>query len=161
MAEIVDLRSDTVTKPTEAMRRAMASAEVGDDVLGDDPTVNELECATAEILGKAAAVYMPSGSMTNQVALRTHTEPGDEVLMADNGHMYIYEAGAPGGISRVMGKLLQSHRGMFTAEAVRSWLKTLEIGQTEKYVELVPEPATLGVLVLGAVGVLLRRRRVR
>jgi len=123
MAEIVDLRSDTVTKPTEAMRRAMAAAEVGDDVLGDDPTVIELERATAEVLGMEAAVYMPSGSMTNQVALRAHTEPGDEVLLADNGHMYFYEAGAPGGISGVMCKLLPAERGIFTAEAVRAAIR--------------------------------------
>ena len=123
MTQIVDLRSDTVTKPTDAMRQAMATAEVGDDVLGDDPTVNELERATAEVLGMEAAVYMPSGSMTNQVALRAHTEPGDEVLMAENGHMYLYEAGAPGGISGVMCKLLPAERGMFTADAVRAALR--------------------------------------
>ncbi|MGB2822069.1 MAG: low-specificity L-threonine aldolase [Phycisphaerae bacterium] len=123
MTQIVDLRSDTVTKPTDAMRQAMATAEVGDDVLGDDPTVNELERATAEVLGKEAAVYMPSGSMTNQVALRAHTEPGDEVLLAENGHMYLYEAGAPGGISGVMCKLLPAERGMFTADAVRAALR--------------------------------------
>jgi threonine aldolase len=123
MTEIVDLRSDTVTKPTDAMRQAMATAEVGDDVLGDDPTVNELERATAEVLGKEAAVYMPSGSMTNQVALRAHTEPGDEVLLAENGHMYLYEAGAPAGISGVMCKLLPAERGMFTADAVRAAIR--------------------------------------
>ena len=78
---MIDLRSDTVTKPTPAMRRAMMTAEVGDDVLGDDPTVMALEKRTAEILGKEAAVYMPSGTMTNQVAIRAHTEPGDEVLI--------------------------------------------------------------------------------
>ena len=127
MAEIVDLRSDTVTKPTEAMRRAMASAEVGDDVLGDDPTVRELERATAEVLGKQGALYMPSGTMTNQVALRTYTEPGDEILLADNGHIYIYEAGAPAGISGVMCKLLPSRRGMFTPEAVADALRPANV----------------------------------
>ena len=78
---IVDLRSDTITQPTPAMRQTIAEAPVGDDVLGDDPTVQALEHYTAEILGKEAAVYMPSGTMTNQVALRVHTEPGDEIIL--------------------------------------------------------------------------------
>jgi len=118
----VDLRSDTVTKPTDAMRRAMATAEVGDDVLGDDPTIRRLEEATAEVLGKEAAVYMPSGSMTNQVALRTHTEPGDEAMMAADAHMYFYEAGGPAALSGVMCKLLPVERGLYTAESVRAAL---------------------------------------
>ena len=78
---MIDLRSDTVTQPTPEMRQAIAQAPVGDDVLGDDPTVNELEETVAALLGKEAAVYMPSGTMTNQVALRTHTEPGDEITL--------------------------------------------------------------------------------
>jgi threonine aldolase len=77
---LIDLRSDTVTQPTLAMREAIAQAPVGDDVLGDDPTIQALETQVAQILGKEAAVFMPSGTMTNQVALRTHTEPGDEVI---------------------------------------------------------------------------------
>ena len=74
---MIDLRSDTVTKPSEAMRAAMAAAEVGDDVYGDDPTVKALEARTAELLGKEDAVFVPTGSMSNQIAIRTHTEPGD------------------------------------------------------------------------------------
>ncbi|MGZ8996743.1 MAG: beta-eliminating lyase-related protein, partial [Rhodospirillales bacterium] len=77
---MIDLRSDTVTRPTAAMRAAMAAAPVGDDVYGDDPTVRELERHTAELLGHEAAVYMPSGTMTNQVAFRAHTESGDQIL---------------------------------------------------------------------------------
>jgi len=127
MTDTVDLRSDTVTQPTAAMRAAMAAAAVGDDVLGDDPTVNELERATAEVLGKEAAVYMPSGTMTNQVALRAHTEPGDEAVMGDNAHMYLYEAGAPAALSGVMCKLLPTERGMFTAEALRAALHPTNI----------------------------------
>jgi len=122
MPEAIDLRSDTVTQPTDAMRRAMAAAEVGDDVLGDDPTIAELERATAEVLGTEAAVYMPSGTMTNQVALRAHTEPGDEAILADNAHMYFYEAGGPAALSGVMCKLLPSERGQYTAEALRGAL---------------------------------------
>ncbi len=120
---MIDLRSDTVTRPTAGMRQAMADAEVGDDVLGDDPTVNALEKRVAEVLGKEAAVYMPSGSMTNQVAIRTHTEPGDEILLDENAHCYFYEAGAPGGVSGVMCRLLPGVRGVFTADDVKGSLR--------------------------------------
>ena len=76
----IDLRSDTVTKPTPGMRRAMAEAEVGDDVYGDDPTVKRLEARTAELLGKEAALFVPSGTMANQIGIGVHTQPGDELL---------------------------------------------------------------------------------
>ena len=112
---LIDLRSDTVTQPTRAMRKAIANAEVGDDVMGDDPTVNALEAYVAELLGKEAAVYMPSGTMTNQVALRAHTEPGDEVILEAQAHIYYYEGGAPAALSGVMCKLIQGDRGIFTA----------------------------------------------
>ena len=120
---MIDLRSDTITQPTPEMRRAMAEAEVGDDVLGDDPTVKELEARTAEVLGKEAAVFMPSGTMANQVAIRSHTEPGDEILIAADAHVFWYEAGGPGGLSGVMCRPLPTKRGMFTAEAVRAALR--------------------------------------
>jgi len=120
---MIDLRSDTVTKPTEAMRQAIASAEVGDDVLGDDPTVITLERRTAEILGKPAAVYMPSGTMTSQVAIRAHTEPGDEILIEATAHSYFFEAGAPAGISGVMCRLIQVNRGIFTTDQVLAALR--------------------------------------
>ena len=120
---MIDLRSDTVTKPTQEMREAIACAEVGDDVLGDDPTVMELEERTAEILGKDAAVYMPSGTMTNQTAIRAHTESGDEVLMDTNAHVYFYEAGAPAALSNVMCRLLPGDRGIFTAKDVEAAIR--------------------------------------
>lgn len=120
---VIDLRSDTVTRPTPAMREAMAAAPVGDDVLGDDPTVQTLERRTAELLGKEAAVYMPSGTMTNQVAIRTHTEPGDEVLLDAEAHVYLYEAGAPAALSGVMCRLLPGVRGIFGADDVRAALR--------------------------------------
>ncbi len=85
---MIDLRSDTVTKPTPEMRKVMAEAEVGDDVWGDDPSVKALEEKTAEILGMEAAVFMPSGTMTNQVAVRTHTQPGFELLIEQYCHIY-------------------------------------------------------------------------
>lgn len=91
---LVDLRSDTVTKPTDGMRAAMASAEVGDDVFGEDPTVRELEEQVAALLGKEAALFVPSGTMSNQLALLLHTRPGDEVIVAQSAHMAWDESGA-------------------------------------------------------------------
>ncbi|MEM6714262.1 MAG: low-specificity L-threonine aldolase [Cyanobacteria bacterium P01_C01_bin.147] len=122
---MIDLRSDTVTQPTPEMRQAIAQAPVGDDVLGDDPTINELEATVAALLGKEAAVYMPSGTMTNQVALRAHTEPGDEIILEQQAHIYFYEAGGPAALSGVMCKLIDGQRGIFTAAdlqaALRPW----------------------------------------
>ncbi|MCY2928568.1 MAG: low-specificity L-threonine aldolase [Planctomycetota bacterium] len=120
---MIDLRSDTVTRPGPAMRQAMASALVGDDVLGDDPTVKRLEQRTAELLGKPAAVFVPSGSMANQIALRAHTEPGDEAILEAGAHMYFYEGGAPAALSGVMCRLIAGDRGLFTAEQVRAVLR--------------------------------------
>ncbi len=119
----IDLRSDTVTQPTEAMLQAMMTAELGDDVLGDDPTVNALEARVATLLGKEAAVYMPSGTMTNQVGIRVHTEPGDEIVLADNAHVYFYEAGAPAALSGVMPRLLAAPHGIFTGATLRAALR--------------------------------------
>ena len=119
----IDLRSDTITQPTPAMREAMARAEVGDDVLGDDPTVARLEARTAEILGKEAAVFTPSGTMANQLALRAHTEPGDEILVDANAHIYYYESGAPAALAGVMCRCLPGVRGVFTAADVEAVLR--------------------------------------
>ena len=127
MTGFIDLRSDTVTQPTDEMRRAMAEAPVGDDVFDEDPTIGELERATAEILGKPAALYMPSGTMTNQVALRCHTEPGDEVVMCENAHMYFYECGGPAALSGVMCRLLRTRRGIFTADNLRGALPPADL----------------------------------
>lgn len=117
---MIDLRSDTCSRPTREMRQAMANAEVGDDVYGDDPTVKALERHTAELLGKEDAVYMPSGIMTNQVAIRTHTEPGDAVLFDQNAHVYILEGGAPSALSGILPRLLPSARGIFAAADVEA-----------------------------------------
>src|SRR6476619_5731311 len=91
---IVDLRSDTFTRPTPAMRAAMAAAEVGDDVWGDDPTAAALEAKAAALLGKEAAVFVPSGTMANQIALLLHCRPGDEVIVGRGAHARLYESGA-------------------------------------------------------------------
>jgi len=101
---IIDLRSDTVSKPGEAMRRAMSLAEVGDDVFGDDPTVNRLEERAAELVGKEAAVFVPSGTMANLIAVMTHTRAGDEILLGDQCHIFNYEVA---GAARLAG--VQSH----------------------------------------------------
>lgn len=98
--EVIDLRSDTLTRPTAAMRRAMAEAEVGDDVYGEDPTVQALERRTAERLGKEAALFVPSGTMANQIAVGVHTRPGDELLCGSTAHVYVWEGG---GIARLWG----------------------------------------------------------
>ena len=120
---VIDLRSDTVTKPTPAMREAMARAEVGDDVFGDDPTVKELEAQTADLLGKEAALFVPSGTMANQLALRSHTQPGDEILVEANAHIYYYEGGAPAALSGVMCRCLNGQRGIFTGADVEAALR--------------------------------------
>ncbi len=109
---MIDLRSDTVTIPTAEMRDAMAEAPVGDDVYGEDPTVNALEKRVAEILGKDDAIYMSSGTMTNQVAIRTHTEPGDEILIYQNANIYFYEAGGTAALSGVICNLISGERGV-------------------------------------------------
>ncbi|MEL6159054.1 MAG: GntG family PLP-dependent aldolase [Cyanobacteria bacterium J06623_5] len=120
---MIDLRSDTVTQPTTEMRRAMLEAPVGDDVLGDDPTVQALEAYVAELLGKESAVYMPSGTMTNQVALRSHTQPGDEVVLEAEAHIYYYEGGGPAALSGVTCRLLPGKAGVFSAADIKRALR--------------------------------------
>ena len=119
----IDLRSDTITQPTPEMREAMARAVVGDDVFGDDPTVSKLEKTVAEFLGKQAAVFTPSGTMANQLALRAHTEPGDEILLDANAHIFYFESGAPAALAGVMCQCLPGVRGVFTAADVKAALR--------------------------------------
>ncbi len=120
MDAVVDLRSDTVTRPTAAMRRAMAEAEVGDDVYGEDPTVRALEERVAALLGKEAALFVPSGTMANQLAIRTHTEPGDAIVADARAHVLLYERAAPTAIAGVLPRTIESPRGIFGPEAVRA-----------------------------------------
>ncbi len=122
----IDLRSDTVTKPTPAMREAMANAEVGDDVFGEDPTVKELEAETAALLGKEAALFVVSGTMANQLAIRAHTEPGDEIIVEAGAHIYYYEGGGPAALSGVMCRLIEGERGVFSGAAVESALRPVD-----------------------------------
>jgi threonine aldolase len=113
--EIIDLRSDTITKPTEAMRQAMAHAPVGDDVFAEDPTVNLLQQKVAALLGKPAALYVPSGVMSNQLAIKVHTQPGDEVIVERESHIFNYETAAPSILSNVQLHLILGERGILRA----------------------------------------------
>ncbi len=115
IADRIELRSDTFTRPSAAMRQAMAAAEVGDDVWGEDPTVIQLQERVAGLLGKEAALYVPSGSMANQIALRVHTSHGDEVLMGWGCHCVNYEGGAAAALSGVQWRIL-GDGGLFTAD---------------------------------------------
>lgn len=116
----LDLRSDTVTKPTKGMLDAMLSAKVGDDVYKEDPTVNELEERLANMFGKDTALFFPTGSMANQAAIKLHTNPGDQVICDKYAHIYNYEGGGASFNSGVSCKLIDGHRGMFTAAQVEA-----------------------------------------
>jgi threonine aldolase len=122
----IDLRSDTVTRPTPAMRKAMAEAEVGDDVFGEDPTVNRLQERAAEALGKETALFVPSGIMANQLAVRLLTHPGDEVIIEAQAHIFHYEAGAGGALSGIQFYPLAGARGVLEADQVADAIRTDE-----------------------------------
>lgn len=115
---MIDLRSDTVTKPTKEMLEAMMGAEVGDDVFDADPTVNQLQEKMAALFGKEAALYCPSGTMTNQIAIRVSTMPQDEVICHENSHIYLYEGGGLAYNSMLSPKLLSGERGRITATQI-------------------------------------------
>src|SRR6266478_2559803 len=118
----IDLRSDTVTRPTPGMRAAMAAAEVGDDVFGDDPTVIRLQERVAALLGKEAALFVPSGTMSNQVCLKLLTRPGDDVIVGDEAHIVWHEAGASAANSGVQFTVV-GRGGLFTAAEFRAAYK--------------------------------------
>ncbi|HAZ30367.1 TPA: low specificity L-threonine aldolase [Candidatus Acetothermia bacterium] len=120
---MIDLRSDTATLPTAGMRAAMASAEVGDDVLGEDPTVRRLEERSAELLGTAAALFTPSGTMANQVAIACHTRPGQEVIVEAGSHIYNVELATMARFSGVQPRVLVGERGAFTAQQVAAAIR--------------------------------------
>jgi len=115
---ITDLRSDTFTKPTSGMLQAMFTAAVGDDVFGEDPTVNKLEAMTADLFGMESAVFCPSGTMTNQIAIKCHTQPGDEVICEKLSHVYIYEGGGIAFNSGCQVKAIDGNRGRLTAKYI-------------------------------------------
>lgn len=115
---MIDLRSDTVTRPTRAMREAMIDSDVGDDVYGEDPTVNRLEERVAELLGKERALFVPTGVMSNQLCLKALTRPGDEVIIGTNSHIFNYETGAPALLSGIQLHTVNDDPGWMAMEAV-------------------------------------------
>lgn len=117
---MIDFRSDTVTRPTEEMREAMMGAKIGDDVFGEDPSINTLQEKIAGMFGMETALFCPSGTMTNQIAIKVHTQPGDEVICADNAHVYVYEGGGMARNSGAQAGILHGDRGRITAEQVLS-----------------------------------------
>lgn len=117
---IIDFRSDTVTKPTAGMLEAMMKAKVGDDVFGEDVSINELENITADMFGMEAAIFCPSGTMTNQIAIKCHTQPGDEVICDESSHIYQYEGGGIASNSGASVKLLQGNLGRINADIVKA-----------------------------------------
>lgn len=118
MRKIIDLRSDTVTKPTPAMRRVMAEAEVGDDVFGEDPTVNKLQEYAAQLFGREAALFVPSGTMGNQIAIKVHTQPGDEVIVEEASHIFNSEMAMMSAFAGVLPRPIPSERGFLRWEQI-------------------------------------------
>src|ERR687887_737665 len=120
---MIDLRSDTATRPTQAMRKAIAHAVVGDEQKREDPTVNELERRGAELLGQEAAVYLPTATMANQIALRILTEPGDELLAEENAHILLSEQGGPAAHSGLVTRPIRTAAGRFSGDDVRNLMR--------------------------------------
>lgn len=123
---MIDLRSDTVTKPSDEMRKAMCNAEVGDDVYKEDPTVNRLEKYAAELFGKEAALFVPSGVMGNQICLNVLTQPSDEIICEKNAHIFQYESGSAAALSGLHLNLVDGNRGVITREKVEPLIRPRE-----------------------------------
>lgn len=123
----IDLRSDTVTRPTPAMRRAMSEAEVGDDVLGDDPTVIRLQERVAEVTGKEAACFVPTGTMANLTAVRAQAEAGDEIILHEESHVYFYETGGFAAVCGCSTRLIPGDRGLFDDAAVDEMVRSKSV----------------------------------
>lgn len=123
MNAVIDLRSDTVTRPTAAMRAAMQAADVGDDVFDEDPTVHRLQARVAELLGKETALFVPSGTMGNQICVRVHTRPGDELLCEARCHIYNSEAGAPAALSGVTCRTIEGDHGLLDSSQLEGKIR--------------------------------------
>ena len=117
---MIDLRSDTVTRPSAAMRRAMAEAEVGDDVYGEDPTVNRLEARAAEVMGREAAIFVPTGTMGNQIAIRLHTQHGQEVICEARSHVLDWEMAMMASYAGCQARTVAGERGVMTWETIKA-----------------------------------------
>lgn len=124
---MIDLRSDTVTQPSSAMRDAMAKAIVGDDVYGEDPTVNRLEATAAQLLGKPAALFVPTGVMANQLSIRLHTRSGDEVIVENSSHLIRYEGGSASALSQVQLRCVPGERGLLSLKPVQEALRPKDV----------------------------------
>src|SRR5690242_16903568 len=120
---VVDLRSDTVTRPTAAMRRAMSEAEVGDDVYGEDPTVNRLEKRAAEIVGKEASLFVPTGCMGNLISIKVWTHHGNEVICEERSHVNLYELASMSAIAGCMPRVARGEDGILTWEAIKAAIR--------------------------------------
>ena len=123
---MIDLRSDTITQPTPDMRQAIFQAEVGDDVFGEDPTVNNLQQLISEITGKPAALFVASGTMGNQICIKSHTQPGNEMVLERNSHIFNYECGAPAMLSGVQLLPIAGSRGYFTVEQIKEVVRSAD-----------------------------------
>ncbi len=119
----IDLRSDTVTRPSRPMLEAMMRAEVGDDVFGEDPTVNQLQQTIAALFGKEAALFVPSGTMGNEVCIKVHTNPGDEIIVDEDSHIFVYETAAPSMLSGVQMMPIPNRKGVITAQQIREVIR--------------------------------------
>ena len=133
MEKIIDLRSDTVTRPSPGMRKAIAEAVVGDDVLGDDPTIHRLQDRMAELTGKEAALFVPSGTMGNEIAIRVHIRPGDCVIVDERSHIYRFEAGSAATLSGAFMQPLAGEGGLLKPDQVAQAIQpeTLHILQAD------------------------------
>lgn len=164
---LVDLRSDTVTRPTAAMRRAMAEAEVGDDVYGEDPTVNRLQARVAALTGKEAALFLPSGTMANQAALIAHTRPGDEVILEAGAHIRLYEGGGMAANAGVQPWPLAGERGLLDPAAVAAAIRPDDPHDPATSLICVEDTSNRGggtiypLAVIDALGALARARGLR
>jgi threonine aldolase len=121
--DYIDLRSDTVTKPSTAMRQAMMEAEVGDDVFAEDPTVNRLQNRIAQMFGKEAALFVPSGTMGNEICIKVHTQPGDEIIVEQESHIFVYETAGPSFLSGVQMNPIPGMNGMITVQQIKEVLR--------------------------------------
>lgn len=143
----IDLRSDTVTYPTPEMRRAMSEAEVGDDVYGDDPTMNALQELAAEMLGKEAAIFVPSGTMGNQLAVLTHTKRANEIILSDCAHIAVHESGAAAMLSGVMLRPLHYPDGIPVPRQIKAAIRGADIHSPVTGMIEVEQPLAIGKLV--------------
>lgn len=122
----IDIRSDTVTKPSKGMREAMFNAEVGDDVFSEDPTINKLQERCAEMTGKEKALYVSSGCLGNQLSIKSHTQPGDEILLESESHIFNYETAAPSVISHVQVMTVRGENGVMQLDEIKKYIRTKE-----------------------------------